>query len=531
MDVVIDEKFNQSERPVKFNQSEPARDVNENVDTQPIGDLGLRKKQWEQFMLQSIVEQSTATKTSPLKINGPSQLHYSSLAGQQRNNGLPRQQYVESTTIAAVTVATDETDSNMRNGSENIVQREIREQQRREMALRTEREKTLLTSPRLHVNNNMSVLELEIKLQQERELEATRQRELVRQISPTISPNRNTAVHSPNGIHSPPPSSVRSQNHHVQSPSPSGGRSQNHPVQTPSPSGGRSQNHPVQTPSPSGGRVQSPPSRNYPEMQSSPSIESIIRKEIEELNLRESELQAERESMGLKSSVIKHSDYLSDLESPRSQPDSESPRSQPNLDSPRSRPNPPNQVSLRGRAVSAPSTPIAPTAPSDLTDSTVEEHETAVEKERRISVTRDAEYRRLRGLSVPLPPRTVKLEVNIKPRPSAPVRKVSTETTDGLRNLASSRLQMEIERERKRELDLKKEGKIRTTSEDHIGEPVLQPSSSEIITAPTTPSSTTTGTTSTTTTTSPESLIELEIKRQKLREEEIRKLRQKAGSP
>ena len=98
-------------------------------------------------------------------------------------------------------------------------------------------------------------------------------------------------------------------------------------------------------------------------------------------------------------------------------------------------------------------------------------NETPVEREIRIAREREEELRRERGLPVndaspDIPPAGADV-VDSKPTNyhrsmSAPADK------QAMKKLSSSRLMLEMGRERRREIDLHSEGKIKTTSEDHL---------------------------------------------------------------
>lgn len=119
--------------------------------------------------------------------------------------------------------------------------------------------------------------------------------------------------------------------------------------------------------------------------------------------------------------------------------------------------------------------PIADSADEDQTDSTpVERKETPIEREIRIARERENELRRQKGLS--LLPEPVKEDTPTKSSGNEePVsynyrNKVNTaEGTKSMRSFATSRLQNEILKQKEREHKLRDEGKILSTSEEHIG--------------------------------------------------------------
>lgn len=96
--------------------------------------------------------------------------------------------------------------------------------------------------------------------------------------------------------------------------------------------------------------------------------------------------------------------------------------------------------------------------------------ETPIEREIRIARERENELRRQKGLPelVPVEQESSEDEDTVEEvvvTPRAPQRQVSNRDQ---RNSSSSRLQRELQRQRERELSMQKEGKILSTSEDHI---------------------------------------------------------------
>ena len=102
-------------------------------------------------------------------------------------------------------------------------------------------------------------------------------------------------------------------------------------------------------------------------------------------------------------------------------------------------------------------------------------NETPVEREIRLAKEREDDLRKDKGLPPRqvLPDKSIPIELkNNEPvRPSYLFRKGEDDNQRGtMRKISTVRLQKEIESERHRELTLRKEGKISTTSEERVGE-------------------------------------------------------------
>ena len=106
------------------------------------------------------------------------------------------------------------------------------------------------------------------------------------------------------------------------------------------------------------------------------------------------------------------------------------------------------------------------------------ETESIVERERRLVRERDVAHRRAKGLELKDAPKSADVveivKVDAARNNTKPKKKVGDNSEKAMmRNYASGQLRNEIKQQRKREIDLKNEGKIRTTSEDHIDMPYV----------------------------------------------------------
>ncbi|XP_064626118.1 uncharacterized protein LOC135486892 isoform X3 [Lineus longissimus] len=97
--------------------------------------------------------------------------------------------------------------------------------------------------------------------------------------------------------------------------------------------------------------------------------------------------------------------------------------------------------------------------------------ETAVERTIRLQREREDDYRRSRGLAVEEPKPKGEVKVDLSSRTQRQHQDPG-QKSQALKRLSTSQLQREIARERQRELDLKAEGTIRTTSDEHMAVPV-----------------------------------------------------------
>ena len=95
--------------------------------------------------------------------------------------------------------------------------------------------------------------------------------------------------------------------------------------------------------------------------------------------------------------------------------------------------------------------------------------ETPIEREIRLARERENELRRAKGLpELPLPKSSPKEPELPSPTSSHVFSRHNPTAPNTMRRFASNRLQHEIIAQKQRELDLRKEGKIITTSEEHI---------------------------------------------------------------
>lgn len=195
--------------------------------------------------------------------------------------------------------------------------------------------------------------------------------------------------------------------------------------------------------------------------------ENLIARELREAKEREEEIRRMREKVqgGSKPSpAVEQS-----IKSPRQETVKKTWQPSPSVQSPK--------VSSHTPSRSVHVQPIADSVEEDQTDSKpVERKETPIEREIRIARERENELRHQKGLPL--------LSEVVKPAEDAPTKssvneeavsysyrsKVNTtEGTKSMRSFATSRLQNEILKQKEREHKLRDEGKILSTSEEHIG--------------------------------------------------------------
>ncbi|XP_061174975.1 uncharacterized protein LOC133184124 isoform X2 [Saccostrea echinata] len=200
--------------------------------------------------------------------------------------------------------------------------------------------------------------------------------------------------------------------------------------------------------------------------------ESLIAKELREAKEREEEIRRMRERMqgGNKPNPAPETTIKQPPKTPTQETVKKTWQQSPSVQSPKISSHTPSR-SVRVQ-------PIADSAEEDETDSKpVERKETPIEREIRIARERENELRRQKGL--PLLSEVVKpagddvsekSSVNEEPVSYNYRNKVNTaEGTKSMRNFATSRLQNEILKQKEREHKLRDEGKIISTSEEHIG--------------------------------------------------------------
>ena len=147
--------------------------------------------------------------------------------------------------------------------------------------------------------------------------------------------------------------------------------------------------------------------------------------------------------------------------------------------------------------------------------------ETAVEKEVRLAEDRERELRSARGLPPPEPqPVDVVLPDPADEPPFAVVRRSPSNVGETMQRLASGRLQAEMRRDQQKELALRSEGKIRTTSDELTGLPPPHPATTP--SPPTTASRSPDGRKPKPTKCRTETKIEEELREMQEREDELR---------
>ncbi|XP_033736691.1 titin-like isoform X2 [Pecten maximus] len=201
--------------------------------------------------------------------------------------------------------------------------------------------------------------------------------------------------------------------------------------------------------------------------------ESLIARELRETREREEELQRMREALSKTKPAQEPPISSSKTSIQKSTPQKSEPVKTNYLSS--SVQNKVSSQSTPNKSIHVTMTP--PVTPQNHSDAIPEKRETPIEKEIRLARERENELRRQKGLpeiAAPVPavnndPVPVYNGMDDKLPTVSPYRKLkSSEKSVAMRNYGSSRLQRELETQRAKELTLKQEGTIKSTSEDHI---------------------------------------------------------------
>ena len=100
--------------------------------------------------------------------------------------------------------------------------------------------------------------------------------------------------------------------------------------------------------------------------------------------------------------------------------------------------------------------------------------ETVIEREVKLMRQREGSLRRVRGYPVlSLKDTPVAIEVSSQDEAAVVGQKTTTDNEIDMKRLATNRLRLEILRDRQREIDLRSQGKIHTTSAERIGPPAV----------------------------------------------------------
>ncbi|XP_060082242.1 titin-like [Ylistrum balloti] len=209
--------------------------------------------------------------------------------------------------------------------------------------------------------------------------------------------------------------------------------------------------------------------------------ESLIARELREIREREEELQKMRETLSKPKPVkespkpVKESPISSSKQSVQKSTPQKSQPTKTNYLSP-SVQNKVSSQSTPNKSIHVTMTP--PVTPQNQSDAFPTKSETPIEKEIRLARERENELRRQKGLPEIAAPEPT---VNVEPSPVSngtdedffttvsPYRNLrSSEKSAAMRNYGSSRLQRELEKQRIKEMAMKQEGTIKSTSEDHI---------------------------------------------------------------
>lgn len=203
--------------------------------------------------------------------------------------------------------------------------------------------------------------------------------------------------------------------------------------------------------------------------------ENLIARELRETREREEELKRMRETLSKEKSAKESPISVSKQPVQKITPQKTEPvKATKSYVSPSVQFKSPSQVTPNRNVFVTMMSPVTPPNQGDAVPS--KKSETPIEKEIRLARERENELRRQKGL----PDIVVPEEVTYNDEPVsngteeeftpvvAPYRNFRSEKSAAMKNFGSSRLQKELEKQRVKEMALKQEGIIKSTSEEHI---------------------------------------------------------------